>query len=158
MVAITDTDRMGHPVWIWDVSYSVGSGCPNCMDDTALVQTMLNILIPYLGLPDYSQRLETDPSGETHYAPLAALVVDGFWGVKTNEAIISFQEQFGYLDNHKGFVQPASGLINRGLEGPLYVQASTIWMLNVKVLESRNKMLDVPDFPPAFQGYFSHIG
>jgi hypothetical protein len=162
VVAIVDTTIMGSPpVWIWDVSYSVGPSSPNCMDDTALVQTLINTVLPYLNLHDPTSPVpgEIDPTtGGPVSGPLAALVVDGLWGPKTSEATILYQQHKGFLDNQKGLVQSLGGVLKQGgdpTNTALYGQATTIWSLNVDVVQNRGTMLTATDFPPAFQPYFN---
>jgi hypothetical protein len=70
--------------WVWDLTDRIGWGMPNGRADVQLMQYHLNDLIPKMDLRDYRKRT---PSG---FAKLGFLVVDGYWGKETANALDSY--------------------------------------------------------------------
>jgi hypothetical protein len=79
-----NTTRDFGTAWIWDLTDRIGWGMPNGRADVQLMQYHINDLIPKLGMKDMRKR-----TGKG-FATLAYLVVDGYWGSETHNALESY--------------------------------------------------------------------
>ena len=137
----------GRPIWIWDVSQSVGWVKPNKRSDVALVQLLINRVMRYEDLRDSRKRYYQGPDdplrGRYHgYPPLDFLEVDGWFGPETSNAINAYQAASPYFRD--GVVDPVYPLV---AADAVYTNR-TIYQLNNDGLMAYGTMLSEDEFPP----------
>jgi hypothetical protein len=137
----------GRPVWIWDVSQSVGWVKPDDRSDVGLVQLLINRIVRVKDLRDsrgkYYQGPDDPMFGRVHGYPLLDfLEVDGWFGPETANAINAYQAATPYFRD--GVVDPVYPLI---AADALYLNR-TIYQLNLDGLMAYGTMLSEDKFPP----------
>ncbi len=151
MAQTTNLGSDYRPVWIWDVTKSVGPGRSNDRSDVALVQLLINQIMRSKGLRDSRKPFYQGPDdplqGRVHGYPLLDFLgVDGWFGPETANAINTYQAA-------------SPGLIRDGVISPVYpllasqalqiqVRNRAIFQLNYDGLQAYGKMLSESTFPP----------
>ncbi len=150
MAQVTNLTSLGtRPIWMYDVTARVGPGLGNQRDDVALVQLAINAIMRSKNLRDSRARFDPRPtnplSNISHGYPLLSfLVVDGYFGPETSNAVITYQRANGNVCD--GIIDPVYPLIGKG--NHLVIRMRTIYGLNVDTLLYTGRMLDEHKFPP----------
>ena len=140
------------PVWIWDVTRSVGPVQPNDRSDVALVQLLINRIMRVKGLRDSRRPFNPGPddplSGRVHGYPLLDFLdVDGWFGPETANAITTYQATSPGFLVKDGVISPVHPLVARGAM-PFEVEKRAVFQLNAEGLRAFGKMLSELEFPP----------
>jgi hypothetical protein len=151
MAQITNLGSDYNPVWIWDVTNSVGPTRPNDRSDVALVQLLLNQIIRVKDLRDsrkpFYQGLDDPMTGRVHGYPLLSFLdVDGWFGPETANAISTYQASASGFLVRDGVIDPVYPLVSGGAL-PFQVVSRAIFQLNSDGLKASGKMLNELTFP-----------
>ena len=146
-MAQTTNLQNDRPVWIWDVSQSVGPGKRNDRSDVALVQLLINRITRVKDLRDTRRKYYQGPDaplmGRVHGYPLLDFLDDdGWFGPETANAINAYQA--AGTSFRDGVADPVYPLVAATL--PYYNR--TIYSLNYDGLNAYGTMLDDATFPP----------
>lgn len=160
MARITELGDRFKPVWIWDVTDRVGWGMPNQRGDVQLVQLSINKLIDKLRLTDRRKRLNTMGPGLSQFAPLQPLVLDGFFGKETANAISSYLGRVGGFRPSDEIVDPVHPLLQgmrgdptgAGLLAFQKISRRTMFNLNRDHFLQHGTVLQIKEMPPPLQG------
>ena len=162
MARITDMPTGFHPIWIYDVSHSVGYKWFQYRDDVLLVQYALNKVIAKGKIRDLNGKPTQGPLGP-EYPPLAPLKVDGIYGSKTHAAVVTYQRGGSVLAD--GEVDPVYEEIAKLKGDPVsarYLTAFTslpkftMVRLNKDILELYGSMMDDDELPKEVQAALRH--
>jgi hypothetical protein len=151
MARTTNLGSDYQPVWIWDVTKSVGPVQPNDRSDVALVQLLLNQIIRIKDLRDsrkpFNQGPDNPMTGRVHGYPLLDfLAVDGWFGSETANAISTYQATSPGFFVRDGVISPVHSLVERGAEHFDIIKRA-VFQLNADGLKANGKMLSELKFP-----------